>query len=522
MLTLTCRRTVENPRGVAAMRKFLVVLLALLIAPDFAAAQNEEGVLDVRYCGVGYLGKAGDLSTNYPYLAENVLSKDGLARLSGLMRELSKEANPELRYSEAKGKSISFIIAAADHELQQYKNPLPPFDDRYNSIFSVTIQTMLFDPDSKAVIGIYPWRFTFNEAIAGSKPDRQMIAARYATLFDRPPTEEELAAEAAAVAETTDATQEEPEQPAEPAEQKEQSLFASVGSMFSKDTEEDQPENASPEIQVPPYLLLADWVDAVASLNLVSNQRTLAVAPITFGEVALAAFSESPPGTAEALSLELSTAFETELSKHLGLSVVPGGGAKQGSGEVEVSAQFVATIPDCLESGDEAFVLPTPSYRFHLQVDNLMSSEYTHKRVRQNLSGDATISTEEYEQIEQAYGGRFVLNVVSPDDGDSSDWGGQRVIADQAFKLVRAKRYTGQRAFDDSDQYRKLSLSFLSRLASEFRIADLRWIEKNLSSSMPKKGAKEVQKSWKVLFQERMQLQKTKRKKGGSAPGKKG
>lgn len=482
------------------MRLTVKALCCALFAPCLAWAQDDGSVLDVKYCGVGYLGQAADLATNYPGLAGNVLSKDGLPQLSGLMMRLSQEANPTLRYADVSGKALSFIIAAADHELQEYKNPLPPYDNRFNSIFSVTVQTMLFDPDSRSVIGIYPWRFTFNEAVAGNRPTDAEIAARFATLFDRPPTEEELAAEEAALAAAAAQTEGggEAEQPAE--------------EKNTEDTEE------TGDARMPPHLLLVDWVDALAGLDLVSNPRTLAVAPIGFGDSALQVLDATGPGTSQALSLELSTAFETELAKHLGLSVVPGGGAKAGTAEDGGGAQFTATLPQCLDTGGQAFTLPTPSYRFHLKVDDLVSSEFQHKKVRQSVAADGTVTSEEYQQTEKAYGGRYVLNVVSPDDGDSSEWGGQRVLTDQAFKLVRAKRFSGERNFQDVDQFRKLSLSFLTRLASEFRIADSKWIDKNLSGIMSKKAAKEVQKSWKTLFQERMQLKPTKRKK----PGKEG
>lgn len=486
------------------MRFTVKALCFALFVPGLASAQDDGSVLDVKYCGVGYLGQAADLATNYPGLAGNVLSKDGLPKLSGLMMSLSQEANPTLRYADVSGKALSFIIAAADHELQEYKNPLPPYDNRFNSIFSVTIQTMLFDPDSKAVIGIYPWRFTFNEAVAGKRPSGAEIAARFATLFDRPPTPEELAAEEAAAAAEAAAAQ------TEGGGEAEQTAEA-------KENESEDAEEAG-DARMPPHLLLVDWVEALAGLDLVSNPRTLAVAPIGFGDAALQVLDATGPDTSQALSLELSTAFETELAKHLGLSVVPGGGAKAGTAEDGGGAQFTATLPQCLDTGGQSFTLPTPSYRFHLKVDDLVSSEFQHKKVRQSVAADGTVTSEEYQQTEKAYGGRYVLNVVSPDDGDSSEWGGQRVLTDQAFKLVRAKRFSGERTFEDADQFRKLSLSFLTRLASEFRIADSKWIDKNLSGTMNKKAAKEVQKSWKTLFQERMQLKPAKRKK----PGKEG
>jgi len=106
-----------------------------------------------------------------------------------------------------------------------------------------------------------------------------------------------------------------------------------------------------------------------------------------------------------------------------------------------------------------------------------------------------------------------VLNIVAPDESDSSEWGGTRIITDHKLKFVAAKRFTGERQLNEFDQYRKLSLAFTGELANAFMSRDEKWIKNQLSAAMGKTKPSAIRKEWIEIFEKRMGLTRSKKKR---------
>jgi hypothetical protein len=440
------------------VRKMLGGVAAVTLVAG-AYAQDDGSQIEVQYCGVGYLGQAVDLKTTYSALAPTVLSEKGRPALGGKLKKLAQDANAGVRFVDSSNDAISFVISAAKHEVQEYRNPLPPNNQMYNVIYTLTIQTVLFNKDSKEIKGVYPWTYQFNDAIP-TKPTDKIIIETFKSFFEEPPA--------------------------------------------LKEGEE-----------VDSQLFMVQWREAMANFRPVANAKTIAVAPVKFSPAAENTLTEAvakagSKDTVAGLGLEVTSALETELSQKLGLPIVPGGGATGASGES--GPQFIASIPDCLSAGGQSFALPTPSYRFFLSVDEVASASLVRKETRKVVGANGVITEEPITRTENGYGARYILNLVAPDESDSTEWGGVRLITDHKLKFVAAKRFTGDRQLNDFDQYRKLSLAFTGDLASALMSRDERWIKNQLSSAMGKTKPSAIRKEWVEIFEKRMGLARAKKR----------
>lgn len=444
------------------MRKIIAAVILTTFGASNAhatATKVELPPIEVQYCGVGYLGQAQDLATNYRPLASNVLSANGRPEFGGRLKKLSQDANPSLSFVESSNNALSYVISAAKYEVQGYRNPVPPNNQMFNVIYTVTIQTVLFNKDSREIKGVYPWTYQFNDALP-AKPTDEEVATRFKSFFDDPPALK---------------------------------------------------EGEEPDGQ----LLMVQWREAVANFRPIENAKTIAVAPVKFGASANSALSDliAKAGTSDTmtgLGIEVTSTLETELSKKLGLPIVPGGGGTGASGES--GPQFVATIPDCLGGGNQSFVLPAPSYRFFLTIDDVASAMLVTQDKRKVVGADRVIAEEPVTRKEAGYGARFVLNVVAPDEADSTEWGGMRLITDHKLRFIASKRFTGDRQLNDFDQYRRLSLAFAGELADAFMSRDEKWIKDHLSTAMGKVKPGALKKEWVEIFEKRMGLVRSKKK----------
>jgi hypothetical protein len=379
--------------------------------------------------------------------------------LGGRLKKLAQDANAGVKFVDSSSDALSFVISAAKHEVQEYRNPLPPNNQMYNVIYTLTIQTVLFNKDRKEIKGVYPWTYQFNDAMA-KKPTDKDIVDKFKSFFDDPPA--------------------------------------------LKEGEEPDPQ-----------LFMVQWREAMASFRPVANAKTIAVAPVTFSPAAEKALTESiakagSKDTIAGLALEVTSTFETELSKKLGLPIVPGGGATGSAGEK--GSQFIASIPDCLNAGGQSFALPAPSYRFFLSLDEIASASLVRKETRKVVGANGVITEEPITRTENGYGARYVLNLVAPDESDTTEWGGSRLITDHKLKFVAAKRFTGDRQLNDFDQYRKLSLAFTGDLAGAFMSRDEKWIKNQLSAAMGKTKPSAIRKEWIEIFEKRMGLARAKKR----------
>jgi hypothetical protein len=147
-----------------------------------------------------------------------------------------------------------------------------------------------------------------------------------------------------------------------------------------------------------------------------------------------------------------------------------------------------------------------------LSVDEVASASLVRKETRKVVGANGVITEEPITRTENGYGARYILNLVAPDESDSTEWGGVRLITDHKLKFVAAKRFTGDRQLNDFDQYRKLSLAFTGDLASALMSRDERWIKNQLSSAMGKTKPSAIRKEWVEIFEKRMGLARAKKR----------
>lgn len=311
---------------------------ALLTSPKALADPISDGTaMSVRYCGVGFLGRDADKQKNYRYLSNSVLKdKKNIASISPVLLSVSQNANPKLKVSNANNGSnnysLSYIVAAEKFEQQPYIYPIT-HKKRYNNIYTVIINTVVFDLQNSQIIGIYPWVYQFNEASDAQLSELE-ITKRFADFFRKPE--------------------------------------AVAGS--------DDPS---------PDYMLAAWAKSVGGLSLSTKMKTISAAPVTFSADATSALNSTAThgGTPQisTLSRNLTTQYEAILSQNFALPIVPSGAGDQ----------FVASIPNCVGQGDVSLRLPMPAYRFGFEVEQLKTATVTHSVKRGPSGGGGTVDQNE-------------------------------------------------------------------------------------------------------------------------------
>jgi hypothetical protein len=438
-----------------------------LFAGPMADAQN-SGQEEVVSCGIGWRGDESELSKQFKPLAMSVLAEKNIVSNGALLRKYIEEGNPQVVFRDFNNKAgvakaIAFIISSANVEKQVFKNPIPPGENKLNVIYTLGIQTVVFNLDSMQVEAVYPWVFKYNDA-AAKDPTEAEIAARFSDFFKEPPA---LA-------------------------------------------EGEEPD---------PRLFLNRWKESARNFQVRGNPITIAVAPVVFSpeaEQALAAsIAKDPKSKANVAGFgeELSATLEAELSQGLGLPVIPGGGGGSVSKAGDAKSTFIARIPGCFDARQTAssFQLPVPAFRFHLAVDQVASHKLTRQENRERLLADGGVENISTNRTEVGYGARYLFNIVAPVEGDETEWGGVKLTSDQKFRLIGSKRYAGDRDLVEFEQYQKLSLGFASELSRALMTRDEKWIKNQLSSQMGKVKPSAIRKEWIDIFEKRMNLKRAKK-----------
>ena len=334
------------------------LLGVVMAAPASALAEpaQDGAAMEVRYCGVGFLGKDADKKTNYRYLSQSVIKDNAsLGKVSPLLLSLTRDANPHLHIvdnaSNGNNYALSYIIAGEKYERQPFVYPLT-HQTRYNNIFTVMLNTVVFDLQQGQVVGIYPWIFQYNEASDAPLADGE-VAKRFGEFFRKP---ESLA-------------------------------------------EGDEP---------PADAMLTAWSKSVGGLSMSFKANTISASPVQFSEDAAKLITDGG-STPDVMSRDLTTRYEAILSQSLRLPVIPSSGGGAGAGD-----QFVAAIPSCVGQGDVTLRLPEPAYRFAFDVGVLKSGSVMHS-VKRGPEGDqGTV-----DQNEVGYGARIHVQVIQTDESDT-------------------------------------------------------------------------------------------------------
>ncbi len=342
------------------MDKTLAVLgLALLGAFTQASAQvTDSNAISVRYCGLGYLGRNSELTNNYQFYSKTVLAnKASISKISPLLLELTKKSNPQISFIEPNTGSsnfaLSYILASEKFERQSFVYPINK-TTKYNNIFKLQLNAVLFDLQSSQIIGIYPWSFLYNEASDTPLSDQQ-AADKFASFFQQK-------------------------------------------NINSKKSEEDENDTGDD--------MLEAWSKSMSELAITNKQKTISVTPIVFSDEAKQALNSSTnPANLEMLSKILATQYESSLSQKLMLPVIPN----------STDNQFVASIPECVDQGEISLALPSPAYKFTFNVDQLKTAaiEGSGDSSNRHEVGYGTrvhVQVKQTDDLDSVEGGKFVLD----------------------------------------------------------------------------------------------------------------
>jgi hypothetical protein len=428
-----------------------VVLAASAIAAAAPAPVADTAAQPLRYCGLGYRGSAADVSTNYKYLSKNVLA-DGIPAASKTMRDLTATINPRFRFDDSAStgskRGISYIVSNENFEQQVYTDPITQHE-KFNNLFRITINTVVFDLLGHQVVGLYPWTFFYHEA-SDTRLDESAIAAKFASFFAPP----------APVAEGDD---------------------------------------------VPPEQMLTPWSQVVAGLSTSENEKHIGTAPIAFSADAAPSLRAASDASSEAaekrVSEGLTAAYEGLLSENLHLPINPNSGDSPSGAS---GGKFLAVMKTCFGDPVQELTLGNPDYRFELAVEKLITAQRVHSAKRKQLTPEGAVETT-INQTEIGYGGRFRVRIVAPEPGGP-------VFFDAPFKFTNSKRFFGERTLDDADQYDKLIRAFMAQFVANLLDPQENWIKEHLSAEAGKSKPGDIKKALTQVVNEKIGVKKAAKK----------
>jgi hypothetical protein len=332
-------------------KKVALLGLAFLGALTQASAQvSDSDSISVKYCGLGYLGRNSELSNNYKFYSKSILTnKDSIAQRSAQLLNLTKESNPKISFAESSNYAFSYILASEKYERQSFVYPIDK-KTKYNNIFKVFLNTVLFDLQSSQIVGVYPWSFLYNEA------------------SDSPLSEEEIS------------------------KHFEEFFQHNVRVVNKSDNEDSEDSND----------MLGAWSKSLAQLKISSKQKTISVTPVIFSEEAKQSFnSPTNPVNLETLSKNLSTQYESTLSQKFMLPIVPN----------STDNQFVASIPGCVGQGEISLVLPSPAYKFTFDIDQLKTATIESSNGHEvGYGARVHVQVKQTDDLDSVEGGKFILD----------------------------------------------------------------------------------------------------------------
>ena len=266
--------------------KSAIVLISLVLTccalgqPTIARADGVNADARVlRYCGIGT--RQSNDTPNTGVLAK-LIKEDAKSRgeISALMRDLTQTVNPTIKFANSSDSSsilgIAFLVSDESFEEQPFIYPVTG-KQKFNNIYRVSLDTIVFNVQDKTVVGLYPWTYQYNESSDKSITPAER-ATRFKNFFRRP------------------------EAPVE-----------------------GQPPEADN--------LLTPWKDTIAKLRINEKVKQLAANPIAFDDSAAKLV-----GNVDKTKTVLTSTLEGLLSNKMLLPIIPNGGAQGTSAGAKITA----------------------------------------------------------------------------------------------------------------------------------------------------------------------------------------
>lgn len=396
---------------------------------------------NARYCGLGVQGTLDSFRASNPILAH--FYENPQFRYNVYQKLFNSTQSPDWQIIlEDKENSFGATRLGLSHVLTFENIDTQPFVDPrdsmpyYNVSYSFGVNTVLFDTNDRQIRALIPAIIIYNETLKN------------------PPTKDQ---KYAAI----------------------ETVFNGIG----------VPESA-----------MERWLDSIKRLPIRYDERTFfQVMPLELSDDvsnALSAMSTAEAQNPALFIKKLTTQFEALLAVTFGKPVVPI--AINNDGSVASGNQYVANIPECLDS-TSALVMPDPTYKIGLAVDQLATSNYRHE-LPASVGGFETTQI----QHEYAYGARFRSTIFQFDNLN-----GETPLDAQTFKFQKSVRFSGQREVNNYEQYSKLTSFFMRELLKTYTTQDKKWIKDHMSAAVVDKkqrDAGKIAKNWKTLIANRMQI----------------
>jgi|GEM_PF-2465389 len=441
-----------QPSCKTIVRQGLITLIAAIAvigasSTDVRADAVNANAQELIYCGIG-TRFTDTTKAQEGYVRKIIKDIKKRGDISKSMRAQAENINPTFRFvnqDQAKGiLGISFLVSDDSFEQQKFNDPITK-KDRYNNIFRVSIDTVVFNISNLTVVGLYPWTFQYNEA-SDAPLDANAQLRKFTEFFKEPAVLKE--------GEVAD-----------------------------------------------PSALLNPWKDVVAKLRITGKEKQMAALPIEFTDATLLAINNKSAGAdAEKQRSALTAALEGMLSTNMRLPIVPNGGVQS---EGSSGASIKAEMDSCFNGQAQTLSLGAPSYRVDVKVDALNSAAIE-RSVARTVMQNGNLQNINVSQTEVGYGGRYIVKVVSPGATAADD----RVLVEMPLKFVSSKRYFGTRSFQDSDQYIKLTRAFMNELVANLVDPKEDWLKEHLSSTADKKlKPSDLKKTINMVVKEKIGVQ---------------
>jgi len=313
--------------------------VAIIHFPVRAQAQVQDATTPIaRYCGLGLQGESQSFSKLNPDLGRIFADAKRRSEINNALFSATKASNWRVNLigkddAAGRGATLAFTYVLTYERIEPQKF-VDPRDGamKFNTSYSVGINTVLFDLDHGQVRSIVPAVVIFNNVTVNSPTAAQNFEA-FST------------------------------------------IFRSIG-------EDDS--------------AIGHWLKSIKQVPIQNDEKIyLRVAPVILSDevkATLASAAESNSQTQGVFIRNLASQYESLLATTFGKSIVPSQIDEQGN--IASGNQYTASLPDCSER-PISLQMPTPAYEMHLYVDKLVTNSVDHTlESLPNLPSRGSLQTE--------------------------------------------------------------------------------------------------------------------------------
>ena len=305
------------------VRSILVSAMSLPVTILLTAASpvpvQPAGPIDVRYCGIGFQGAKRDFAAANPNLTRIFSDPAASSKVNNLIFAKLKEVSRNMNLSMETGVGSTLVLA----HLLTYESITPqaysdPRDGKkyWAVMYSVGVNTILFDPESRKIRKIVPAIITYSERTPVAP-----IIGKPAMAFNK--------------------------------------MFDEIKS----------PDTAS-----------GMWVKSLGELDYAAQESYFSVRPVKLSADARAELQAGLAAdrgqTVGGFIKRVTTQNEAILANVFRKPVVPVN--LDNNGQSIDSPNFAAVMPNCFSS-DQSLELPEPNYVMQVSIEKLSSGKFEHR-----------------------------------------------------------------------------------------------------------------------------------------------